>query len=90
VMGLIFDIESARRYESWYRSARGRAMDRFVEKAIYELLDPRPKERVLDIGCGSGNHLLFFNKLGIDIYCQETPWSSVYTEEGYGGGPAIR
>jgi ubiquinone/menaquinone biosynthesis C-methylase UbiE len=66
-MGLIFDIEFARRYESWSRSARGRAMDRFVEKAIYELLDPRPNERVLDIGCGSGNHLLFFNKLGIDI-----------------------
>jgi ubiquinone/menaquinone biosynthesis C-methylase UbiE len=67
VMGLIFDREYSRRYESWYRSARGRAMDRFVEKAIYELLDPRPKERLLDIGCGSGNHLLFFNKLGIDI-----------------------
>ncbi len=66
-MGLIFDIECARRYELWYRSARGKAMDRFVEKAIRELLDPKPKERVLDIGCGSGNHLLFFNKLGVDI-----------------------
>ena len=42
-------------------------MDTFIETLIPELLEPRHKERVLDIGCGAGNHLLFLNKLGLDI-----------------------
>ncbi len=42
-------------------------MDRFTERFIIEELKPLPRERVLDIGCGTGRHLLFFNQLGFDI-----------------------
>jgi len=42
-------------------------MDKFIERSIHELLEPQQKERILDIGCGAGNHLLFLNKLGLDI-----------------------
>ena len=66
-MGLIFDIRSARLYDSWYQSPQGKAMDKLTEKMIREMLEPQPGERVLDIGCGSGNHLLYFNKLGLDL-----------------------
>lgn len=66
-MSLIFDIRSARLYETWYQSPWGKAMDSFVEKLTPSLLNPQPGERILDIGCGSGNHLLIFNKLGLDI-----------------------
>lgn len=66
-MGLIFDIHTARLYESWCRSVQGRAMERGAERLILTLLEPQAGERVLDIGCGSGNHLLFFSQLGLDI-----------------------
>lgn len=66
-MGLIFDIRSATLYEAWCHSPQGRAMERLAEKFIINLLDPQPGERVLDVGCGAGNHLLFLSKLGLDI-----------------------
>jgi SAM-dependent methyltransferase len=66
-MGLIFDIRSATLYEAWCHSPQGMAMERMAEKCITTLLDPQPGERVLDVGCGSGNHLLFLSQLGLDI-----------------------
>ena len=66
-MGLIFDKNTARIYESWYHSAQGRAIERSIEQLILALLDPRQGERVLDIGCGTGNHLLIFSRLGLDV-----------------------
>jgi len=66
-MDLIFDINSAGLYTSWYQSDPGRAVEKSTEELILALLDPQPGERVLDIGCGAGDNLLFFNKLGLDI-----------------------
>lgn len=66
-MGVIFDSQMALAYESWYRSSAGRAIDRALEHLTPALLDPNPGDRVLDIGCGSGNHLIVFNKLRLNV-----------------------
>lgn len=41
-------------------------MDRLVVESVSALVDPQPGERILDIGCGEGNHLLLFNSLGLN------------------------
>lgn len=64
-MGLVLDAKSAVLYESWSRSAFKRAFDRHVEVSIRTMLEPRPGESILDIGCGEGSHLLFFQSLGL-------------------------
>lgn len=66
-MGLIFDENSAGFYESWRRSSQSRAIERSMEQLVLSLIEPEPGERVLDIGCGTGNHLLMFNKLGLNV-----------------------
>ncbi|MCF8063430.1 MAG: class I SAM-dependent methyltransferase [Deltaproteobacteria bacterium] len=66
-MGYVFDKEAARRYAAWSQSPQGRAMERWLESCLPGLLRPHPRERVLDIGCGEGTHLLFLKRLGLDI-----------------------
>jgi ubiquinone/menaquinone biosynthesis C-methylase UbiE len=36
-------------------------METLVKDSIPALLEPQPGERILDVGCGEGNHLFFFN-----------------------------
>ncbi|MFC1863509.1 class I SAM-dependent methyltransferase [Thermodesulfobacteriota bacterium] len=66
-MGLIFDIHSARLYEAWYQSSRGQMIDLFIKDHLRDLLSPLQGERILDIGCGSGNHLLSMSRMGLDL-----------------------
>jgi ubiquinone/menaquinone biosynthesis C-methylase UbiE len=66
-MALIFDRNSARAYDAWYESRQGQSFDRAVEALLSSFLEPGPGDRALDIGCGSGNHLLVLNRLGLDI-----------------------
>jgi len=66
-MGLVFDRKSANAYDAWYRSRQGQAFDRSLGTMLPRFLDPKAGDRVLDIGCGSGNHLLLLNRLGLDI-----------------------
>jgi SAM-dependent methyltransferase len=66
-MGLIFNSESIALYEAWYRSASGQALEKMVDHSFRTLLDVKPGERVLDIGCGLGNHLILLNRLGLNI-----------------------
>jgi SAM-dependent methyltransferase len=42
-------------------------MDEVINGSILALLNPQRGERVLDIGCGEGNHLLYLGSLGLDI-----------------------
>ena len=66
-MGLIFDKKSADAYDTWYRSRQGQEFDRSLSTMLARFLDPKAGDRALDVGCGSGNHLLLLNRLGLDI-----------------------
>jgi ubiquinone/menaquinone biosynthesis C-methylase UbiE len=66
-MGYEFDLKLARLYESWQKSPEGVLLDRLSSELIIRLLRPQKGDRILDIGCGTGNHLLLFYRLGFDV-----------------------
>ncbi len=66
-MGHVFDLKLARLYEAWQKSPEGILLDRLSSELIVRLLRPQKGERILDIGCGTGNHLLLFYRLGFDV-----------------------
>jgi len=66
-MGLVLDNQSITLYEKWLQSPAGRTMDEFFQSMIPALLAPHKNDRILDIGCGSGNQLLSLAKLGFHL-----------------------
>ncbi len=66
-MGTTFTKELHECYSRWCRSRQGRAIEYSLESLIHSIMDIQPGLRVLDIGCGAGNHLLLLSKMGLDV-----------------------
>lgn len=66
-MGYVFDQQAAERQEAWFRTDAGRESLRLQMDLLLKLLRPRPGERLLDVGCGSGMHMQMFRREGLDV-----------------------
>jgi SAM-dependent methyltransferase len=54
-------------YDDRQVTPAGRYLDGRIKSLILDLTSPRAGERLLDIGCGSGDHLNLFRKKGCDV-----------------------
>ena len=65
-MKILFNERVAQVYNRWYETKKGAVADILEKELISRIGKLRPGEKILDIGCGTGNHLLFFGAKGME------------------------
>ncbi len=63
--GQQFAADVAGRYDEWYKTRWGAYADQREKQLLLQLAAPRPGERVLDVGCGSGRYLVWLRQMGL-------------------------
>lgn len=64
---LIFNQKIADHYDLWYETNLGKYFDNLEKALMIDLLKPHSGQTLLDIGCGTGNHLKFFQEMGLKV-----------------------
>jgi ubiquinone/menaquinone biosynthesis C-methylase UbiE len=64
---MVLNDKTAKAYEQWLKSPIGYYIDARRKKLMLDLLAPIEGERLLDVGCKTGNYMLFFRREGCDV-----------------------
>ena len=56
----------ADKYDAWFATPLGAAIDRWEKEVTWRLARPEPGQKVLDIGTGTANYLLELAGMGLD------------------------
>lgn len=62
-----FNQKIAEHYDLWYETDSGKYFNTLEKNLMITLLKPSCGQTLLDIGCGTGNHLNLFQNMGLKV-----------------------
>ena len=62
-----FDQKAAVEYDSWYQTKLGNFVDEVETKIAFDLFEPKAEEKILDVGCGTGNFSIKLAQKGCEV-----------------------
>jgi len=57
----------AEKYDRWYETSEGHYIDSQENGLFLKLVKPESGQSILEVGCGTGHNILFFEKLGLKV-----------------------
>lgn len=71
-MKILFNERVAQVYDKWFEMKKGSLADWFEKELMSRIVELKPGEIILDVGCGTGNHIQYFlergmKTIGVDI-----------------------
>ena len=54
-------------YDRWYESPEGKYVDEQEKQLFLRLIQPQSGQSLLEIGCGTGHNVAFFESLGLRV-----------------------
>jgi ubiquinone/menaquinone biosynthesis C-methylase UbiE len=64
-MKTLFNEKIANVYDRWFETKKGSLADWFEKELMSRIVELKPGEIILDVGCGTGNHIQFFGAKGM-------------------------
>jgi SAM-dependent methyltransferase len=66
-VGYVFDLEDAQHYDDWFRKDTGTLALAIEKQTLLRVWSPRPGQRLLEVGCGTGLFAEWFADQGLQV-----------------------
>lgn len=66
IMHELFDNQ-AEHYDEWYNTPIGRFIDEIEKQKIWQCLQPKAGQAIIDVGCGTGNYMVELARQGVAV-----------------------
>lgn len=84
-----FNAGVAAKYDEWYQKSAGNYADCREKELFLRLVRPQKRQKLLEVGCGTGHNLEFFRELGLDVTGVD-PSPPMLEKAAQKLGPAVR
>ena len=79
---LAFRGKVAQGYDQWFKTPQGSYAESLENEIIAELIKFSPGDKILDVGCGTANHMILFSSQGARVLGVDVSWDMLKLARG--------